>query len=152
VPDLPRRVSGWGEVVTMSYDIYLRSKKCDTCGHEPDGPEYLPNPTYNLTGIFDRALTGEPLPNPEVGEAAVVLFGKATDRPRGLRVLSGRKARDTAPWIAKALAHLKNPAEADAFRALEPENRWGTLKDAQWVMERLLEAAEQYPDHVWEIR
>lgn len=47
----------------MSYDIYLRSEPCDKCGRGGEEPE-LPNPTYNLTPIFDLALTGEPLPNP----------------------------------------------------------------------------------------
>lgn len=138
----------------MSYTIRLHADpvKCPTCGHEDEGPDYLPDPTYNLTPIFDLALTGEPLPNPEVGEGAVVLLRASTDRPRGLRLLDGRRAGDTVDWMRKALAHLNDPAQADAFRALEPSNRWGTLKDARWVMERLIEAAENYPRHVWEIR
>jgi hypothetical protein len=133
----------------MSYDIYLRATPCPTCGHsyEPD----LPDPTYNLTPIFDRALTGEDLPNSEVSEFAVVILKEKTDRPRGLRVLSGRKAKDTKDWIAKAVAHLEDPAEESAFRALEPENKWGDLEGAREVMKALLEAAERFPEHVWEV-
>lgn len=136
----------------MSYDIYLNApqERCPTCGRCSETPT-LPNPTYNLTPIFDRALTGEDLPNPEVSEARVVLLREPTDRPRGLRLLSGRKARDTVTAIRKALMHIRDPAQEASFRELEPPNRWGTLKDARDVMAWLLEAAEKYPDHVWEI-
>lgn len=136
----------------MSYDIYLRSdpETCPTCGRRGFEPD-LPDPTYNLTPIFDRALTGEDLPNPDVSECAVVLFRKETDRPRGLRLLSGRKAKDTADWLRKALAHVNDPANAATFCALEPENKWGTLEDAQYVFGKLIEAAAEYPEHKWEV-
>jgi len=135
----------------VSYRIYLRAAPCPTCGRAGDEPE-LPDPTYNLTSIFDRALTGEPLPNPELTEYSVVLFGQQTDRPRGLRLLSGRKAKDTIAWLRNALAHVNAPEKADSFRALEPENKWGVLEDAQWVFAELLEAAIAYPEHTWEVR
>lgn len=136
----------------MSYDIYLRGdpETCPTCGRRASEPD-LPDPTYNLTPIFDRALTGENLPNPDVNEAMVVLFRKETDRPRGLRLLSGRKAKDTAEWLRKALARVSDPANAAMFRSLEPENKWGTLEDARYVFEKLIVAAEEYPEHKWEV-
>jgi hypothetical protein len=136
----------------LSYDIYLRGdpETCPTCGRRASEPD-LPDPTYNLTPIFDRALTGEELPNQDVSEAMVVLFRKETDRPRGLRLLSGRKAKDTIEWLRKALAHMNDPANVATFRALEPENKWGTLEDARYVFGKLLEAAEEYPEHKWEV-
>jgi hypothetical protein len=137
----------------VSYDIYLRKfkdGKCPTCGCEPAEPD-LPNPTYNLTPIFDLALAWEDLPNPEVGEAAVVLLGEQTSRPRGLRLLSGKKAEETVKQIALALSRLCNPANEARFRDLEPPNKWGDLEGAQEVMGRLLSAAKEYPHHIWEI-
>lgn len=135
----------------MSYDIYLRAPQDTRPTSDDDDYPELPHPTYNLTPIFDRALTGEPLPSPEVPEIAVVLGGKATARPRGLRLINGRKARDTVVALRKAVGHLNDPAQEAAFRALEPSNRWGTLEGARKVMAALLEAAEEYPEHVWEI-
>jgi hypothetical protein len=141
----------------MSYDIYLRSEPkpdCPTCKrpfNDMGGPD-LPNPTYNLTPIFDLALTGEELPNRDISEAKVVLFKEPTDRPRGLRLLSGRKAADTITWIEKALGHLNDPEKQVAFKALEPSNGWGDLPGAIRVMEKLLQAAKDYPDHEWEVR
>jgi hypothetical protein len=135
----------------MSYDIYLRAEPCPTCKRDGDEPERL-DPTYNLTPIFDAALTGESLPNPDVGEAGVVLFGEKTDRPRGLRLLSGRKAKDTIDWLRKAHGHLLDPDQREKFTALEPENKWGTVDGAVWVIAKMIENAEQYPDNVWHIR
>lgn len=133
----------------MSYDIYLRGKECPACGHRAVCDADLPGPTYNLTPIFDLALTGEPYPNPDVGEAGVVLLGAQTDRPRGLRVLSGRKASDTVRMLKHALLRIaEDPAP---FRKLEPENGWGDLKGAVSVLERLHEAAIENPDLFWEI-
>lgn len=137
----------------MSYDIYLHAdpKVCSACGRSDDyGPD-LPDPTYNLTPIFDLALTNEPLPNPEVGEAGVVLLRQATDRPRGLRVLSGRKAGETFKQLSAAVCAVSDPARTAEFRALEPDNGWGDLKGAREVLTRLRDAAEQYPHRVWEI-
>lgn len=134
----------------VSYDIYLRSKPCEHCGRRGDEP-MSHGPTYNLSPIFDLALTGEPLPSPEVGELEVVLFRKETERPRGLRILSGRKARDTIPMLENALKRMRDPALIPKFRELEPPNKWGTYEDGITVFEYLLKDAEAYPDNVWEI-
>lgn len=135
----------------MSYGVYLVTTDCPTCGRRGDEPE-LPDPTYNLTPIFDLALTGEELPNPDVAEIGVVLMGKETDRPRGLRLLSGRTGADTIEQLARAVARLNDSAKAASFRELEPSNGWGTLGDARTVMRELLEAAVEYPDNVWAVQ
>lgn len=132
----------------MSYDIFLRGIPCDKCGQNKDGP-WMPSPTYNLSPIFDLALTGEPFPNADIAEAGVVLLGTKTDRPRGLRVLSGKKASDTTVMLSVALFRLADKPED--FKVLEPANGWGDLPGAIEVLEALLEAAKEYPDHVWEI-
>lgn len=124
----------------MSYSIYLGSEA-----------SHLPNPTYNLTPIFDLALTGESLPNPELSEAQVVLFRKQTDRPRGLRLLSGKKAATTSEWLEKALVNMKSPENRERFLALEPDNGWGDLSGAIEVIERLLEVSREYPEELWEV-
>ena len=137
----------------MSYDIYLGKAACVTCGHVDHADVNLPNPTYNLTPIFDFALTGEPLPNEDVSEALVVLHHAKTDRPRGLRILNGRTGRDTLKQLNAALFALSDdPEKMKTFRKLQPPNGWGTPEDARSVMKTLRDAAEEHPDHVWEIR
>lgn len=124
----------------MSYSIYLSSKPCPTCNRCGDEPDRL-NPTYNLTPIFAIAFTGEPLS-----------IQTSTDRPRGLRLLNGRYARYTIALLQNALGRLSDPAKEAEFKKLEPDNGWGTLKDARWVIEKLISNAEEYPDNVWEVR
>jgi hypothetical protein len=137
----------------VSYDIYLGKAACVTCGHVDHADVNLPNPTYNLTPIFDFALTGEPLPNEDVSEALVVLHHAKTDRPRGLRILNGRTGRDTLKQLNAALFALSDdPEKLETFRKLQPPNGWGTLSDARSVMKTLRDAAENHPDHVWEIQ
>jgi hypothetical protein len=135
----------------MSYDIFLRGSPCVTCGHLAE-PSNLPTPTYNLTPIFDLALTGATLPSPDVPERCVVLLGKETARSRWLRKLNGRKASETVEALKKALAMVNDPAYEEKFRALEPENGWGTLLGARYLFKALIDAAEEHPDLVWEIR
>lgn len=141
----------------MSYDIYIRSKHfCLHCGRDSQREKdsyqgELPEPTYNLTPIFDLALTGEPLPSPGVTEVSVVLFGEKTDRPRGLRLLSGRKVGDSVVMLEVALKRIQDGPEP--FRRLEPENGWGTLKDAIYVLTRMRDAANKCnPEATWDIR
>ncbi len=128
----------------MSYDIYLRG---DSGEHDS-----LPNPTYNLTEIFDHALTEENLPNPDITEMQVVLFREKTDRPRGLRLLSGKTGAETLEWIERAIRCLEDPKKRKTFLALQPSNGWGDLPGAIEVMRDLAEAAKDYPLSVWEIR
>lgn len=144
---------------TMSYDVYLRTRVCEYCGHaerwkgaDGDGrPEPL-NPTYNLTPIFDLAITGEPLPSPEISEMAVVLFREKTDRPRGLRLLNDMKAKDSVKTIQNALGRLTDPELKEKFLSLEPSNKWGTVPDAIWVINKMLEYCERWPELYWDIR
>lgn len=130
----------------MSYDIDL---VCDHC----DGRfgEHL-DPTYNLTPIFDLALTNEEMPNPEISEFETVIFNKETDRPRGLRLLSGVTATDSLRRLRQASSDMRNPEKEAMFKALEPENKWGDLKGAIWVIDKMVEQAEKYPKGIWKIR
>jgi hypothetical protein len=134
----------------MSYDIYLRGPRCPHCQHSNTYGS-LPNPTYNLTPIFDFALTGDQLSNPDIKEMDVVLFRTDTDRPRGLRLLSGKNGSETIEILAAALNRMNDPELIIRFRALEPDNGWGTFLGAHKVIEDLLAAARECPTYIWEI-
>lgn len=134
----------------MSYSIYLEAAACPTCGQKPEEPD-CPDPTYNLTSIFDLALTGEPMPNPYVPEVEVVLFRKVTDRPRGLRLLNGKKAGETVGVLLAALGRLTDPGMREQFEALKPPNGWGDLDGATRVVSNLARLATEYQGHVWKV-
>jgi hypothetical protein len=134
----------------VSYSIDLNTPPCGTCGHQPPGPS-LPEPTYNLTPVFDLALTGEDPPNPEVSEFASVVLHRQTDRPRGLRLLDGRRAGDPVEWLEKAVRRMPPPENRERFLAPEPANGWGDLPGAVTVVTRLLEAARECPDGTWSV-
>jgi len=138
-------------VPLMSYDIYLLGAPCSACGHEAEQPE-LPDPTYNLTRIFHLALTNEPMPSPEVGSMEEVVLGKPVNAPRGLCCLNGARAGDTTERLRAAIRNITNPARYAEFDVLKPSNGWGTLEGATEVLKELLDAAERYPDYVWDIR
>lgn len=135
----------------MSYDVHIKTEPCPTCSHSAESDYDTLNPTYNLTPIFDLALTGEPMPNADVGEAAVVLFRAKTDRPRGLRVLDGRRLGDTVKMLENAMARLRDPAMVEQFAALEPDNGWGTVRGALSTLEMMLARAVAVPDGKWDI-
>lgn len=139
-----------GRVGKVSYSIYLTGKACVTCGHQGDEP-YCPDPTYNLSPIFDLALTGEDFPNQDVPEGAVVLFGKDTDRPRGLRVLNGKTGAESLTLINHALDRCGDDRLRDKFLSLEPSNGWGTFSGAVDVLRTLQSLANDYPTHTWTV-
>lgn len=136
----------------MSYDAYLRSfdGKCSHCGQRPPEPEGF-HPTYNLTPIFHLALTGEEMPNQDVPEVAVVLFGKKTDATRGLRVLNGKSGARTVDTLDLAIKRMEDPTMAERFAKLAPENGWGTVDGARETLEKMWRAALEYPEYIWRV-
>ncbi len=135
----------------MSYDIDLKAPVCDKCGKCGDEPE-CPDPTYNLTPIFHFALMGEDQPSPGVSNFEEVVLHKPTERPRGLRVLNGKTGRESQSMLALAMERLLNVNNREKLLAFEPENKWGTLDDAMYVMQRLATLAIDYPDNVWRVQ
>lgn len=76
--------------------------------------------TYNLSPIFREAL-GCPL-----------------------QELHGRRAGDVTDQLARAVVRLR--AEPITFRALEPDNGWGTAAGAAAFLADLLRTCEEFPD------
>ena len=135
----------------MSYTVGLiPGPPCPSCGRSDD-KIYGPDPTYNLTQIFDLALTGEDMPNPGVSEYESKLFKVPVDRSRGLEVLSGKVAKDTIASIELAIERMGDAAWRPRLKALEPDNGWGDLDGALRVMKKLLALAQEYPSYTWAI-
>jgi hypothetical protein len=137
----------------MSYDVYLERVACSHCKRGPDSRNVVA-PTYNLAPIFTVALLG-------VGEgfARIASVNDTRDppedgetKPCSLHVLNGRSARETIPELEAAYRRVMDPELEPRLRALEPENKWGTLEDAREVFSRMLEVArESHAECIWSI-
>ena len=137
----------------MSYDVYLESSPCAACGRKGEEPR-CPDPTYNLVAIFHLALTGSKLPDPRAGTLADVVLHepRANPAPCGLEVLAGRTGAESLPVLDLACERICNPDLRASFRALEPENGWGTVEGGKKVLRELRDLAAEYPETRWRVR
>jgi len=138
----------------MSYNIELVGEKCPHCGVTPAEPDDCPDPTYNLAGIFHLALTGRRMNDPDISIFGEVILKEKVSAPRGLCVLSGKRAEETVADLQLAIQRLQDPSPASVtdFWLLEPDNGWGNVEDAIWVLDKLLWLASNYPKYTWKIR
>lgn len=137
----------------MSYDIDLESSPCGVCGRKGEEP-YCPDPTYNLAGIFHLALTGEGLPDLRAGTFGDVVLHepRANPAPCGLEVLTGLTGAESLPILDLACERICNPDLRASFRALEPENGWGTVDGSKEILRELRDLAAKYPENRWRVR
>jgi hypothetical protein len=101
----------------VSLDIYVSSPKCPQCGRS-DGRENI-NITCNLGPMWREAGFDD----------------KACD---------GGRAGDILPNVNAAIAALL--ADPEGFRALTPDNGWGSYEWLLGALEKLRSACEQWPD------
>lgn len=102
----------------MSLDVYLTVP--------PTEPEtvFSDNVTHNLTAMADAAGIYKALWRPEE--------------------IGATKARDVTPWLVAGLARLESRPEK--FRALNPENGWGSYEGLVAFVRKYLNACLAYPD------
>jgi hypothetical protein len=56
----------------------------------------------------------------------------------------GWDAIDATPLLEKALAHMKDPANREAYLALNPKNGWGNFEGARDYLERFLDLCKRH--------
>lgn len=108
----------------MSYDFRIievsDDVKCPTCGHERELFYYdLGSPTYNIGGIFRAATGGR--------------FKQGVPVP----------IREALTMWTDALLAMHDGAREAEFRAMEPENGWGTLEGARGAAGRVVRACSE---------
>lgn len=101
----------------MSYDVYL---KIDTGGKEDAMVEDVGNMTYNVSGMFYKALGGE-----------------------GLKGLRGMLAEEAIPVLTKGLVNMLE--EKPEYEKLNPPNGWGSYEGAFEFLKNLKDACERHP-------
>ena len=102
----------------MSYDI---SMYIDTGGHEPAFVCEIGNYTSNVAGMWYQALG------------------------YSLRDIHGKTGLEIRSDIVRAIDNIQNPDTRHEYRAMNPENGWGTVKGAQEYLQKILEACDKHP-------
>jgi hypothetical protein len=102
----------------MSYDLYLM---IDTGGPEPAEVADVGNYTSNVSPLWALAL-GKPLSE-----------------------FHGAAAGSCVKTLEKAVRHMRDPANAARYRAMQPENGWGNLEGATRYLEDLLSECRRHP-------
>jgi len=112
---------GYGFAMVMDAGANLPVEICD-----------LGNMTYNVGPMFSLALTGS-AGGPGIGS------------------LSGKTGAELIPVLEKAVAHISNPNNVDAYAALTPPNKWGSHGGARKKLEEILDGCRSYPKAVFEV-
>jgi hypothetical protein len=104
----------------MSYDVYLDGDfDCPTCGQRTEDAPARWNYTTNCAPMWRKA-------------------------GAELRDFSGKKASDCAPILAAALHVMRR--SPDEFRAMNPDNGWGSYDTLVPALESLLRSMWRWPN------
>ena len=113
----------------MSWDFSMQAPPCPTCGRsESDGERLEANYTYTVAPMFREA------------------FGLSLDC--GIRSLNGMTGAKACPLISAALDAMR--ADPDRYRAMEPENGWGSFADEFELLKKIGAWCAGHPD--WTLR
>ena len=105
----------------MSYDVYLGTPRCPTCGSYSSEVE-IGNYTSNVSGMWTDALG------------------------RHLKDLEAMEPAEAIALLDAAVEKLNDPANYDKYKAMEPPNGWG---DYQGAVEYLTRILTQWRAHPW---
>lgn len=101
------------------------------------------NYTHNMNGAINQALGLQPAGS-TYNTARAVLFGEA---PSWWRLLDGMSGSDGQALLARILRAFA--ADQDRFRAMDPDNGWGSLETLGPVLAEMLAACTTFPVGVW---
>lgn len=116
----------------MSYDT---SMVIDTGGPEPAEVAEIGNMTSNVCGMWWLAIEGRPWTDADWG----------TWDTTGLAGCHGKTGAELIPVLEQAVSHIKHPDHAATYRAMTPENGWGSHFRAAEYLERILAACREHP-------
>lgn len=117
----------------MSYDVYIEI----STGIDVHLVEEVGNMTSNVGDMYRLAM-------PEEHENGGRYNGDGDPEPRpGLTGLSGLKCSEALPFIRNGVKAMED--RCDEMRALEPDNGWGTYKDALWFLRKCGDACARHP-------
>jgi hypothetical protein len=108
----------------MSLDLWMRSKICDTCGHQAMTESF--NITYNIAPMWFLIYPDD----------------------KQMIDIDGMSGRESYGKLFDAFYILKEYPET--FIPLNPKNGWGKYEDLVEYVNILMVAAEALPYSIWE--
>jgi len=120
----------------MSFDVYLEYPPCATCGCDGHSGGSF-NLTHNVNTIVDRCLVA--------GGATKAKRDEAGYAERSWGRLDGWTGAEALPIVTAAVVAAHDVARLEEFKALEPENGWGSLESVQRCLTELLEMCATHP-------
>lgn len=120
----------------MSFDVYLEVAACEHCGRD-ETSEYSFNITHNVNRIVDICLVAGGATKAKRKECGYAEWSWGR--------LDGWTAADVLPMVRRAREEMGSPARLAEFKALEPDNGWGTLVDTKRITDEFIAALEKYP-------
>ncbi len=153
----------------MSYDIYLldprawehRQEGCPQEEREYNGHKFMDvamdhrcpghtveigNITYNISPMWAEALgMGDGITTDHDAISRIMGFDGARERPYGIFRFQDAPCVEAAGPLAEAVERMKNHPEH--YRAMNPENGWGSYEGALAYLERLATECATYPEY-----
>jgi len=124
----------------MSFDLSLKRPACDYCGRERDSVWSRSGITHNVNSIVDLC----------IGSDVVARDARAGYAERSWGRLFGWPASEALPIVVRALDVANDTAREAEFRALEPENGWGSLEGVRDAFADLARACAEHPKAIFE--
>jgi len=107
----------------VSLDLFLTFKPCPTCGQCKEGVDW--NYTYNVAPMWYAVFPDS----------------------KNMLDIDGMTGKESVSRIESFVTALE--AEPERFKAMEPNNGWGSYDSFLKALKSLIEIAEQNPDGMW---
>ena len=144
----------------MSYDIYLEDpdgRAHRLAGDCPDDADHecpgrmvdVGNYTYNVAGMFADALSVDPALSMSDGISRIMGFD-GSDGPYGVHRFHGAPCVEAAGPLAEGVRRME--ADPAHYRAMNPDNGWGSYEGALEYLRRFARLCADHPSRwvlVW---
>ena len=121
----------------MSFDVYIEERGCEHCGRKGD-EAFSFNYTHNTNSIVEACFAA--LPDPPVGKSPDSGY-----QERSWGRLNGWSTDDALPLVRAAMEVAMSSEREKEFKAMEPDNGWGSLDGVRSCFRKLSDALAVHP-------
>lgn len=110
----------------MGLDIWMNTKKCETCGHQEELEDANLYCSYNLSPMWFKQFPDD----------------------ENLIPIDGLTGREAHPILMYRYCNLDS--NKDKLIKLNPPNGWGSYDGLMELLNKLMKLSDENPDLVWE--